>query len=254
MLKQPQELTMPDSRWTRYGISPISTALCPPDGERGITSDMVAPIAPNTFPGRRSVRPTAPFPFSNCYHWIQNETFVRVKARPQKFDYSRAVRLTTDEHVELSMSFTEDCIRITEHLRRKHEEAVATANAAHVSDMNESESESESDSDSDSWHSSGQRSGSQTGRSDSFNTMDLASLLKEDVFGWEPDPNISLIPLVDLWFELDEHLTPDSIPSPLELCEEGKTIQSYVFRFVYPMIVALSHGTFYLVQNHPARM
>ncbi|RPD57865.1 hypothetical protein L226DRAFT_472523 [Lentinus tigrinus ALCF2SS1-7] len=80
-LEWPVELPMPGMRWCRYIVSPIGTALRPPDETRGITSDMVVPIAPNEGynPERHSIRPTPSFPFLNCYHWAFNNVVVRVR-------------------------------------------------------------------------------------------------------------------------------------------------------------------------------
>lgn len=40
-----------------------------------------------------------------------------------------------------------------------------------------------------------------------------------------PDEDLALVPLVDLWPNLAEHLKEADIPSPLELQDEIKTIQ-----------------------------
>ena len=53
-----------------------------------------------------------------------------------------------------------------------------------------------------------------------------AELFALNIFGWDPDPTFPLIPLVDLWFELEEHLTADTIPSPVNWYEEARTIKS----------------------------
>ena len=47
-----------------------------------------------------------------------------------------------------------------------------------------------------------------------------------NIFGWDPDPTFPLIPLVDLWLDLEEHLTPENIPSPLEWFEEEKKVNA----------------------------
>ena len=218
---------MPNSKWTRFSISPISTARRPPDPEEGITQDMVTPIAPNASLGRPAVHPSTPFPFPNCYHWIKNQMFIRVKVRPEDYDHVHAVRLDPGEHIALATSFTNDFVRISEHRRRKREEAAAASGVTIAPDSeseHDSESTSELDVESALSHSE-KHDDSQAGSSDTSNTT---ALDKIDVFGWNPDPNVGLLPLVDLWFELDEHLSPDTIPSPLDLAEEEKSIQSYV--------------------------
>ena len=226
---------MPKSRWTRYGISPIGTTLRPANDEDGITPDMVTPIAPNASHGRRAVNPATPFPFPNCYHWIDNRTSVRIKVRPEDYDHARVVRLDSREHIALGKSFADDYVRIAENRRRRREEAASKSALSPCSNDSKSGSESEpgstsdsdSDSDSESSKHDEQRSCASSGLASSYATT-VDSVLKEDIFGWDPDPNVGRIPLVDLWFELDEHLTADTIPSPVGLYEEKRTIQSYV--------------------------
>lgn len=48
--------------------------------------------------------------------------------------------------------------------------------------------------------------------------------VEQNVFGWEPDPRFKFIPLVDVYIELEEHLSADSIPNPDELWQEQEKI------------------------------
>ena len=41
-----------------------------------------------------------------------------------------------------------------------------------------------------------------------------------DVFGMAPDPITALIPLVDAWLEIEQHLTADTIASPSDFEKE----------------------------------
>ncbi|RDX39759.1 hypothetical protein OH76DRAFT_1367209 [Lentinus brumalis] len=79
-MSYPAELPLPGARWCRYYVKPIGMTLRPPDYARGITPDMVIPIALNRhYTGTRApVHPTPSFPFGNCYHWINNEITVRI--------------------------------------------------------------------------------------------------------------------------------------------------------------------------------
>ena len=47
-----------------------------------------------------------------------------------------------------------------------------------------------------------------------------------NLFGWDPDPTVLFLPLVDIWFELPKHLNESSIPSPLDFHEEQAVIKS----------------------------
>ena len=45
-----------------------------------------------------------------------------------------------------------------------------------------------------------------------------------DLFGWLPNPAKMYVPLVNSWFELEEHLSESTIPSPVELWTEQQRI------------------------------
>ena len=45
-----------------------------------------------------------------------------------------------------------------------------------------------------------------------------------NLFGWEYDPTFQYIPLVNLWLDIDQHLSEDNIPSPVELWKEQEAI------------------------------
>ena len=231
---------MPKDRWTRFRVSPIGTTLRPADSERDITPEMVTPIAPNTqnARGRQPVHTLTPFPFANCYHWIDNNISVRVKVRPEHFDHEHAVRIASVEHLALTESFTNDYKAIAAARRRRREEASrATPSEASGSDSgssssSSSRSSSRPDSPNGDAHevevpSKGSVHSAAPSSSSCATTID--PIFQEDIFGLLPNPKIGLVPLVDLWLELDEHLSEDTIPSPVGLFEEKKTIQSCVY-------------------------
>ncbi|RPD57871.1 hypothetical protein L227DRAFT_551348, partial [Lentinus tigrinus ALCF2SS1-6] len=93
------ELPMPGIRWCRYNISPIGTTLRSLEEARGITSDMVVPIAPNRghTPERHPVHTTPSFPFSNCYHWAFNDVTVRMRVHGDGIEDDRAIYLPPRE-------------------------------------------------------------------------------------------------------------------------------------------------------------
>ena len=49
---------------------------------------------------------------------------------------------------------------------------------------------------------------------------EVEDLFSMGLFGWLPDPAKKYIPLANSWFELEEHLTERTIPSPVELWTE----------------------------------
>ncbi|RPD68998.1 hypothetical protein L226DRAFT_308074 [Lentinus tigrinus ALCF2SS1-7] len=78
---------------------------------------------------------------------------------------------------------------------------------------------------------------SQSGDSSSENLLDCDDSQKQltvttvtsrdegiDLFGWDPNANTPRIPLVEAWLDLENHLTEDSITSPLELEKEFEQI------------------------------
>ncbi|KAJ2967146.1 hypothetical protein NUW54_g13595 [Trametes sanguinea] len=62
----------------------------------------------------------------------------------------------------------------------------------------------------------------------SIQTTQIQALFKMNIFGFEVDDTAELMPLVDLWFELTDHLTPETIPSPTELYEEHEEIMRII--------------------------
>lgn len=55
--------------------------------------------------------------------------------------------------------------------------------------------------------------------------------VERNAFGWEADPKFKFIPLVDIFLELEEHLTADTIPSPTDLWAEQEAIGASVAFF-----------------------
>lgn len=80
----------------------------------GITSDMVIPNYPNTHPDDRTtpIQTKTPFPFSNCYHWINSKTMVRIRRQDLEYDNCTAVKTTAAHHVEIGYGFSADFDRI----------------------------------------------------------------------------------------------------------------------------------------------
>ena len=54
------------------------------------------------------------------------------------------------------------------------------------------------------------------------------TVVEPDIFGWDPDVTVGLLPLVDVWLDIDNHLTADKIPSPVDLEKEAEMIVAYV--------------------------
>ncbi|KAH9846476.1 hypothetical protein C2E23DRAFT_743973 [Lenzites betulinus] len=194
------DLPFPTSAWFRFQVCPIAPTLRPPIPEDGITSDMAIPIYPNTHHpcGRPPVQTKTPFPFANCYHWYENKATVRLRRMEDQYDDCNAVQITSMQHVKIVRHFENDLQRA----RAFHsEEASPLAGTGGV-------------------HSS---SPSTTTPALNLETS-FDGLLGMDIFGLAHDKTAEFLPLVDLWFELDEHLTANTIPTPLDFYEEVETI------------------------------
>ncbi|KAI9067486.1 hypothetical protein FKP32DRAFT_1563702 [Trametes sanguinea] len=238
--------------WFRYKVSPIATTLRPEDSEAGITSDMVIPIYPNTYhpSGYREPIHTHPtFPFPNCFHWIKNTLTIRVRRMATRYDDTNAYKVTFFQHLEIDKAFWPDQLRATAFLQAKRaalEDAATPRDAAgpelRRSSLDSSPESRLSVSDVESYDSDDKDS-LPDGPEEPVDTDDtdpsasrpathsvdaamnsLEALFKMNIFGFEVDDTAELMPLVDLWFELTDHLTAKTIPSPTELYEEHEEI------------------------------
>ncbi|KAI0629520.1 hypothetical protein C8Q77DRAFT_1042720, partial [Trametes polyzona] len=104
----------PNKPWYRYRISVIGQSLRDPDEEKGFTADMCVPIYPNNAhpDGRAPVCPDKTFPYENCYHWIQTDMPIRVRAREGHFDQRDAFELSLPEQHRLNNCWNDDYDRL----------------------------------------------------------------------------------------------------------------------------------------------
>ncbi|KAI0629508.1 hypothetical protein C8Q77DRAFT_291612 [Trametes polyzona] len=249
------ELPTPTKPWFRYEVWPVATTLRPEDKDKGITPDMVVPISPNTSHphGRAPVPTETPFPFPNCYFWIDASVVVRVRRKAIRYDYSRAPALSALEDIRLQGRFVEDYERMNA-FRREREEAmdrvlsIENLAAYHSApspcphDFIESHSSASDavslfDNDNNSLPDHHERPSddeeASTVPSDSVeagSTADpeIAAIFKMDYFSSNDDDTIELIPLVDLWFDVAEQLSSETIPSPLDFHKEQAEIMRII--------------------------
>ncbi|TFK84706.1 hypothetical protein K466DRAFT_654628 [Polyporus arcularius HHB13444] len=283
----PGELPMPNSRWCRYHVTAIATTPRPPDATTGITSDMVLPIAPNSIPGRRTIYPNNPFPFSNCLHWFQSDLVqIRIRTSDTGFEVDGAIRLTTDQRMALEEGFDGDFERIVEFASKHSEPQEFQPNSPSTislplscHDIEDVDSVSLEVLSATCWQLASRRGlmssvppvttprptstparteairlnaassssvssdtasvGTSCASTETDISASLGTSVSEhahnpfasmDLFGWEPNAEIPLIPLADLWLEIADHLTQEEIPSPLELYEEVRAIRSVMRR------------------------
>ncbi|EIW54300.1 uncharacterized protein TRAVEDRAFT_132446 [Trametes versicolor FP-101664 SS1] len=250
-LRTAQDMSTPQKPWFRYEVSPIATTLRFEEPEEGITSDMVIPIYPNTAhpAGRPPISPESPFPFPNCYFWIMNNLTVRIRRKAIRYDDSCAPILSVPESMTIESRFMPDYRRINAFLREKRGPAGNVDGYGDDSGQSdppspplgyvaEDRAPSETDrhrivnDDADSLlegsdlHEDSDPDDIPTtpGDDDPPIRGDLALIMEMDIFGHNVDHTAEFLPLVDLWFEVADHLTAETIPSPVELYKERDMI------------------------------
>ncbi|KAI0350621.1 hypothetical protein OH77DRAFT_1430801 [Trametes cingulata] len=224
------DLPFPTSPWFRFQVSPIGTTLRPEEPARGVTSGMCIPIFPNEdHPAHRpSIRTRKPFPFSHCYHWVDNLTTVRIRRIPELYEDAPAIKVGSLQHIRMEKVFAEDCSRINAFVEaRQAEEGVPRLTPRPLS--RGSQDSRLSDESSAERDLRAPRCSEPTPEDVHLPTGPqinpcLEDLLHMDIFNIAHDPDVQFLPLVDLWFDLAEHLTEDEIPSPLDFYEERKAI------------------------------
>ncbi|OSC96778.1 hypothetical protein PYCCODRAFT_1420552 [Trametes coccinea BRFM310] len=255
------DLPFPTNSWFKFLISLVATRLRPEIPAKGITSDMSIPIYPNTShpTGRTPLYTEDPFPFANCYHWVNNMTHIRVRRRDSEFDENQAVKVTPWEHVTMNITLSEDQQRIAANLARSTlhgrsegstrtqtetgspDALISSTEACDPAPTTQSSSSTQDSrtltvlsgaSDGDKVHTfiqanllQGEHSTAELlPHAPSEYDPTVAAIFRMDVFGLGHDDGAELLPLVDLWYELTEHLTEDTIPDPLGFYQERNAI------------------------------
>ncbi|KAJ3009103.1 hypothetical protein NUW54_g2908 [Trametes sanguinea] len=228
----------------------------------GITSDMSIPIYPNTShpTGRAPLHTERPFPFANCYFWVNNMTYIRVRRVDAKFDDDKAIEVSSWEHASMSVILCKDQHRIaasqaTSDDRREHdtftqlesESQNALISSRGASDPVPTRQSTSSTQDSQTSPPSDASFGGKLHAfiqdnllQDEPSTSELPphdspkhdpnieAIFRMDVFGLTHDDGAEILPLVDVWYELAEHLTADTIPDTRGFYEERDAIVKIV--------------------------
>ena len=227
---------------------------------------MVVPIFPNTqfsSEKRPPVRPSGRFPFSRCFHWIDNLTNIRVRRRHdrQLFDDAHAASLNGQQHVAIQMAFSDDYDRAEKSLlddSASDDDASSSSSSAEGSTSSRASSVRSIPPDAlddpkvrqaccpldppPSYTSSGASEAPVPPQSNDSSrchavrrpatpdSEEKQSIVEDisglNLFGWDIDPTVPLIPLVDLWLELEEHICAEDIPSPVDWHKEEEEIVS----------------------------
>ncbi|TFK91974.1 hypothetical protein K466DRAFT_659614 [Polyporus arcularius HHB13444] len=278
----PGELPVSRMRWCRYQVEPIGTTLRTEVPEQGITADMVLPIAPNTAEARgiQPVTPNKPFPFPNCYHWLENSVVVRIRVPHGGFEHDGAFSLTREERNLMNEKFAPDRERIASFLDRQEKSPPAPSPSVHatrastpldafgttihsqsgfpdpqsvpstagipvgvLSDaylrivkekgvMTSTPSKRPRGTAGSSKRRRGTLGSDTQGRgataAPSPSNLKAGEIV--EVFGRAPDPITPMIPLVDAWLDIENHLTADTIADPREFEKEVQLIVRIIKR------------------------
>lgn len=226
-------------------VSPIAPCLGPTDEKTGMTADMCIPIYPNTdHPTARSSVHTEPeFPYNNCYHWSRAQLNVRIRCPPELFDIDHAIKLPVTSKMELFHLRSIDYHRMEE-FEKQHQipasgaQAVAsptrlTAENLSTHDIAETfavecapdpQVNEEGRQPSSAKETSSDVSGNS---SNSVNEI-VSELVGMGIFGGDPNTDMELYPVVDIWFNLTSHLREEDIPNPIALYRECEKVAAYV--------------------------
>ena len=187
-------------------------------------------------------------------------TTVRIRRKDDRYDGANAVKITPRQHVMIEVEFGDDYKRLDafeqERDRVDLEASSTTAEAtqcppeptnARPTSSSSRDSRLSDQSDCMTHHArntDGLVEGDATpGRLDSESPRDdemksdlvVEALFTVDVFNMAHDDSAEAVLLVDLWFELTEHLSADTIPNPLDFYKEREAVIRYVEILVFTM-------------------
>ncbi|KAI0629592.1 hypothetical protein C8Q77DRAFT_1065665 [Trametes polyzona] len=241
-------LPIPGNTWFNFDVNLIATTLPHPDPALGITPDMVLPIYPNTDNARggEPFRSLEPFPFPNCYFWPDRSVTVRIRRSDDMYDDCQAVHASSTEYTRMKYRFQDDYIRAMKNRppinpveivhtdgdrgtsasrppASKHTPPLASsvrgdveraATPRHIDSTRQDE---------------GHRL-NKTEEANSFSSDyeedDALEIANLDIFCVKQGVGAEVVPLVDLWNVLTDHLTADTIPSPAEFLKECEAIKA----------------------------
>lgn len=234
--------------WFRFAVGLVGATLRPPNLSKGYTPDMVVPIYSNTSHagGRASVQSTTPFPFDNCYHWLESMATVRLRRKADLFDEASAVQIEVMQHVVMARRSGEDFRRSvplkTAQNAREPLPAHAVGHDGPAPPSVLPRPVCSSSQDSRLSASGGSRppcgdlpspgsGNSDVSEPDAFEA-DMEALSRMVIFGLAHDLTAERLPLADLWLELTDRFTADTIPSPLEFYKEVGAIVERALSFL----------------------
>nr|VWP01481.1 Cell cycle regulatory protein [Ganoderma boninense] len=201
-------LPFPGWDWYAYNVRPVGPSIRVVYDKRGYESDMCVPIFPNeTHPtGRPPVHPGSDFPYDNCFHWAAMDMDVRILAREEGFDNTRAIRLPVRQRMDMDLQFRPDLGR-AKRTRLAREEAMSLP-PDHVAPSDASSSPPT------------------TETSEGVDAGGEVDIFEPQVDFEDPE----YIPLADLWLDLAETLKQEDIGDPVDLYRERYAVISLIRR------------------------
>ncbi len=264
ILFQPQDIPHPDRDWCRYWVEPIATTLRAVSIKDGLAETMVHPIHPNAkYANKEPLRTSPILPFPNCYFWFRSSMSLRVRVKRGEdwYDNDNSIAIPIPEILKLDWyddvphmsallkldAGTCTCIKrstavfyylnltaiSSDRTGGSHMLSIGPSlppplrtympsldigenyTPPQVTDLPAADVENALRSP---------RSSSHLPTTSSLPPHLLQDCLKFNLLGWEEDPTFKFIPLVDLWFDLEDHLSSESIPSPVDLWMEQERI------------------------------
>lgn len=235
----------------------IAPSLRDEDAEKGITADMCVPIYPNDKhpAGRQPLRPSRPFPYTNCYHWCNTaELEIRVLPRPELFNEDQTIHLSFGERLQFGDHQYDDMVRskrLVSDAATPEQRVLSSAKPASplpplIAPLPRTESGPSAPTDVyDAPHgkppsvaTASCRSSSVSSASSSVNSRESYLNSVDEIMaifgGGKAD--LDLLPLCELWLDMTAQLKEEDIPSPAGFFEERdeivKCVKPLAFRVI----------------------
>lgn len=238
----------------------IAPSLREEDAVRGITADMCVPIYPNEKhpAGRQPLRPTRPFPYTNCYHWCNiSELEIRVLPRPELFNEDQTIHLSFGERLQFGDHQYDDMLRskrLVSDAATSEQRVLSSAKPASplpppIAPLPRTESGPPAPTDVyDAPHgkppsvaTASSRSSSASSASRSVNSRESYLNSVDEImtiFGGG-NADLDLLPLCELWMDMAAQLKEEDIPSPAGFFEERDEIVKYVKSLAFWVVLVL---------------
>ncbi|KAH9935170.1 uncharacterized protein BXZ73DRAFT_76870 [Epithele typhae] len=210
-----------------YTVDILGTVPPPREEVECFEPDMCIPIFPNdTHPtGRKPIhtRPS-PFAFRDCFHWPSTKMMIRVRPREGGWNVDDGYVLPGASLMRMGAYWEEDAARAKAGRQaRSGGEAVLEVEDAFETESSAMNHGVEEGSDSSSSMADLPSSSHEPTQSASQKSLPLNDPLG-DMFSPQLADDPELLPIVDLWYDLENHLKQEDIPYPNDIFKERDEI------------------------------